>query len=164
MIGPFLFLIVVALIGVSIPVLIAVIAYLSRQSKRKKIIANLPVNPSYIANVRLNTPKKNAAFFKLKAFEFSGVLYIDDKKVIIDGTKGQHYEFDLQESAITWPGVQVQNGALQWFCIDDMKTDGQKLFVNADTGVFVFRISSKIPSTKEIYEYLLSLQRISKIG
>lgn len=163
MIGFFLFIIVFALIGASIPISISVIAYLSRQSKRKKIVANLPVSTTYTANVRLNTPQKNAAFFKLKAFEFSGVLYIDDKKVIIDGTKGQHYEFDLQESSITWPGVQVQNGALQWFCIDDMKS-GQKLFVNADTGVFVFRISSKIPSTKEVYEYLLALQRISKIG
>jgi len=162
MIGFFLFIIIFALIGASIPVTVSVVAYLSRKSKRKIIIGNLPAGVTYTANVRVNTPKKNDAFMKLKAFEFSGVLYIKDDKIYLDGTKGQHYEFDLYKSAITWPGVQVQNGAMQWFCIDDMQ--GQKLYVNAETGVFVFRLSSSMPSTKDVYEYLLNQQKMSHIG
>ncbi len=161
--GFFFFLIIMVLIGASIPVLISVFAYISRKSKRKAIMDKLPADVNYTVGVRLNTPKKNAAFFKLKAFEFSGVLYLKDGKIIVEGTKGQHYEFDLHDSAITWPGVQVQNGAMQWFMIDDMKA-GQQLYINAETGVFVFRLSSKMPSTKEVYEYLLAQQRIASIG
>lgn len=162
MVGFFGLLFVFVLIGASIPVVISVLAYMSRKSKRKKIIANLPEGVSYMANVRMNTPKKNAAFFKMKAFEFSGVLYIKGGNVFIDGTKGQHYEFELKDAVVTWPGVQVQNGAIQWFCIDDMKD--QKLYVNAETGVFIFRLSSSMPSTKEVYQYLLNQQKISNIG
>jgi len=162
MIGFFVFIFIFALIGASIPVTISVIAYMSRKSKRNQIIARLPQDITYTANVRVNTPKKNAAFLKVKAFEFSGVLYIKDGIVYLDGTKGQHYEFNLRDAAITWPGVQVQNGAMQWFCIDDMKD--QKLYINAETGVFVFRLSSSMPSTKDVYEYLLNQQKISHIS
>lgn len=159
MIGFFGFLFVFVLIGASIPVTISVIAYLSRKSKREKIIASLPQGVTYTANVRVNTPKKNDAFLKLKAFEFSGVLYLKDGVVYLDGTKGQHYEFKLNDAAITWPGVQVQNGAMQWFCIDDMKD--QKLYVNAETGVFVFRLSSSMPSTRNVFEFLVNQQKLS---
>ncbi|MFR9165152.1 MAG: hypothetical protein ACLVKO_02565 [Dysgonomonas sp.] len=158
----FLILIAFVLIIASIPVSISVIAYLSRKSKRKKIFETLPKDVSYTASVRLNTAKKNDAVVKLKAFEFSGVLYLKDNIVYVEGTKGQKFEFDLKDSVITWPGIQVQNGAMQWFCIDNMK--GQKLYVNAETGVFVFRLSSKMPSTRDIYQYLLAQQQITAIG
>lgn len=162
MIGFFIFLILFVVIFASIPVGISLFAYMSRKSHYKRLTASLPSDVIYTAQVRMNTPKKNAAFFKMKAFEFCGVLYVRDNTIYITGSKNQGFEFPLATTAITWPGVQVQNGALQWFCLDDMK--GNQLYVNSDTGVFIFRTSSKMQSTQDIYQHLLKLQQIASIG
>lgn len=146
----------------SIPVTIAAIAYFSRKSKRKKIMSSLPPNLTYTTPVRLNSPKKNDAVMKLKAFEYSGVLYITDNKICVTGTKGQYSEFDLATCSIDWPGVQIQNGLIQWFCLTS--DDLQRLYVNAETGLFVFRLSKKLPSTKDVFEYLKAQQRIASVG
>ncbi len=147
----------------SIPVVIATIAYVSRKKKRTLIEKDLPSNLFYTAPVRLNTPKQNAAVVKLKAFEYSGILYLEEDKICVKGTSGQFTEFDLLKTEITWPGVQIQNGIIQWFCLED-KSTGQRLYVNAETGIFVFRLSSKLPSTKQVYEDLLKYQGMAAIG
>jgi len=158
-----IFFLVFIVLFASIPVGISAIAYYSRKSKRNKIKQNMPSGVSYIANVRMNTPKKNDAVMKMKAFEFSGVLYLKDGKIIIEGTKGQHSEFDLKTAEIAWPGVQIQNGLIQWFWLVDPAT-GEKLYINGETGLFVFRLSKKLPSTRDIFDYLVQQQQIARIG
>lgn len=151
----------ILLIGgmVSIIFLIAGLAYLSRKSKRSKIKETLPSDIEYIVDVRLNTPSANEKIHKLKAFQFSGVLYVKDNIAIVVGTGGQLYEFPLASSVITWPGVQIQNGIIQWLCIDNMA--GQKLYVNAETGIFAFRLSSKLQSTKDVFGKLRAMQAVN---
>ena len=155
-------LIIFIILCCSIPVTVAAIAYASRKSKRKKIMETLPSDLTYSVPVRLNTPKQNDAVMKLKAFEYSGVLYIHDNKICIKGTKGQYTEFNMTTCSIDWPGVQIQNGLIQWLCLTN--NDLQRLYVNAETGLFIFRLSKKFPSTKEVFEYLKTQQNIAAIG
>lgn len=150
-------LVVMILIIMAIPVSIAGITYLMRKSKRNTIMQTLPEGVTYTVPVRLNTPKKNDAIMKMKAFEFIGILYVVGNIVYIKGPKpNQLYQYDLQTSAINWVGTQAQNGLIQWFALRD--ASGNTLYVNGETGLFIFRIGRSFPSTREIYEYLFKLQ------
>ena len=147
----------------AIPVSIAGIAYLMRKSKRKAIIQSLPEGVTYSAPVRMNTPKKNDAFMKMKAFEFIGVLYVVGDIVYIKGPKPeQFYQYNLQTSGVFWVGTQAQNGMIQWFSLRD--ANGNTLYVNGETGLFVFRIGRSFPSTREIYEHIFTIQAAGNVG
>lgn len=143
---------------ITAPFTIAGGAYLSRKLKRKKIEETLPPTAQLKKAVRINTQRKNDAFLKLKAFEYSGILYILDNKVCISGTKGQYHEFDLGSSIIKWEGIQAQNGAMDWFTIKNNATN-ELIYINGETGMFIFRLSKTLPSTSQIYNDLLNEQQ-----
>lgn len=154
---PLLVLIVFILIVLTIPVSIAGIAYLMRKSKRTKVEESIPIEATYRVPVRLNTPRKNDAVMKLAGFEFSGVLYTLGDKVYVKGIQqNQSYVYDLNTSSVNWVGTQAQNGLIQWFSLRDMT--GNMLYVNVETGLFIFRIGRFFPSTREVYEKLFNLK------
>ena len=156
-------LVVMVLIIVMIPVSIGGIAYLSRKSKRNKIIAKLTPDATDIVSVRCNTPRHADAVIKLTGFEFSGVMYMRGNIICVKGSQKNHYyEFDIRTAQIAWVGAQFQNGLIQWFSLRGM--DGQMVYVNVETGLFVFRIGSSFPSTREIYEKLFHQQNIARMG
>ena len=155
--------VVFILIVVSIPVSIAGIAYLTRKSKRNKITAMLTPDSTDIVPVRCNTPRQNDAVMKFTGFEFSGVLYIRGNVICVKGSQKNHYyEFDIRSAQINWVGTQFQNGLIQWFSLRGM--DGQMIYVNVETGLFVFRIGSFFPSTREVYEKLFNIQNIARMS
>lgn len=152
-----LLIIVVFILGIcSIPIGIAYAANASRKSKRKKIEETLPSSVKYKAAVRLNTSNVQEKFMKMKAFEYSGVLYINGDKICVAGTKGQHSEFDMRTADIRWVGMQAQNGALEWFSIKD--PSGNLIFVNGETGILVFNWAKTYPSTRTIYTDVMNEQ------
>lgn len=149
------------LIVFSIPVTIAGIAYFMRKSKRNTVEQRMPANVVYKAPVRINTPKKNDQVMKLAGFEFSGVLYVADNIIHVQGSKdGQHYRFNLKTCQINWVGNQLQNGLIQWFTLRDEM--GVTIYINVETGLFVFRVGNSFPSTKDVYTTLFDMQQKNK--
>lgn len=149
------------LIIFSIPVTIAGIAYFMRKSKRNTVEQTMPSNVIYKAPVRINTPKKNDQVIKFAGFEFSGVLYVADNIIHVQGPNDeQHYRFDIRRCDINWVGTQMQNGLIQWFTLRDEM--GVTIYINVETGLFVFRIGNFFPSTREVYTTLFEMQQKSK--
>ncbi len=157
------FLLGIIIVPVGLIFLIAFLASQSRKRKRQKIIDTLPADIDFYAAVRVNSSKKNAAFFKLLAFECSGILYVQKDKAYFRGTekKFELLEFDLAKVKIFWIGVQAQNGALQWFSIKD---DHETYYFNVDTGTTIFKLSKSGDTTQGVYGKLTNAQSIINIG
>ncbi len=157
------FLLIICILPIVLIFLVAFLASQSRKKKRKKIIDELPADVDFYAAVRINSSKKNDAFFKLAAFECSGVLYVHKDKAYFRGTKKKFelLEFDLAKVKIFWIGVQAQNGALQWFSIKDVN---ETYYFNVDTGTTIFKLSKSGDTTRGVYDKLMNAQSVLSIG
>jgi len=146
------------LIILSIPAVIFLIAYLAARSRKKKqaILLKEIVTPEYYAFVRYNMGNTQDQFFKLKAFQGSGVIYIEDRKIIFKDTLNNNpYTFNIDQSSIKWEDVNLVNGLLKWFSISD---DTKKYFFNIDSGMFIFNTNPSKPTTKSVFEKLIQYQ------
>lgn len=142
----------------SIPAIIFLIAYLAAQSRKKKqkILLEQIGTPEYHAFVRYNMGNTQDQFFKLKAFQGSGIIYVEDQKIIFRDTLNQNpYTFNFNESSIKWEDINLVNGLLKWFSISD---DTKKYFFNIDSGMFIFNTNSSKPTTKSVFDQLLKYQ------
>lgn len=142
----------------SIPAIIFLIAYLAAQSRKKKqkILLEQIGTPEYLAFVRYNMGNTQDQFFKLKAFQGSGIIYIEDRKIIFKDTLNQNpHTFNLDESSIKWEDINLVNGLLKWFSVSD---DTKKYFFNIDSGMFIFNTNSSKPTTKSVFDQLLKYQ------
>lgn len=142
----------------SIPAIIFLIAYLAAQSRKKKqkILLEQIGTPEYHAFVRYNMGNTQDQFFKLKAFQGSGIIYIEDRKIIFKDTLNQNpHTFNLDESSIKWEDINLVNGLLKWFSVSD---DTKKYFFNIDSGMFIFNTNSSKPTTKSVFDKLVQYQ------
>ena len=142
----------------SIPAIIFLIAYLAAQSRKKKqkILLEQIGTPEYYAFVRYNMENTQDQFFKLKAFQGSGIIYIEDRKIIFKDTLNQNpHTFNLDESSIRWEDINLVNGLLKWFSVSD---DTKKYFFNIDSGMFIFNTNSSKPTTKSVFDKLVQYQ------
>lgn len=142
----------------SIPAIIFLIAYLAAQSRKKKqkILLEQIGTPEYHAFVRYNMGTTQDQFFKLKAFQGSGIIYIEDRKIIFKDTLNQNpHTFNLDESSIKWEDINLVNGLLKWFSVSD---DTKKYFFNIDSGMFIFNTNSSKPTTKSVFDKLVQYQ------
>jgi hypothetical protein len=142
----------------SIPAIIFLIAYLAARSRKKKqkILLEQIGTPEYYAFVRYNMGDTQNQFFKVKAFQGSGIIYVEDKKIIFRDTLNQNpYIFILDESSVKWEDVNIVNGLLKWFSVSD---GTKKYFFNIDSGMFIFNTNSSKPTTKSVFEKLVQYQ------
>ncbi|WP_426475760.1 hypothetical protein [Chryseobacterium balustinum] len=142
----------------SIPAIIFLIAYLAARSRKKKqkILLEQIGTPEYYAFVRYNMGDTQNQFFKVKAFQGSGIIYVEDKKIIFRDTLNQNpYTFILDESSVKWEDVNIVNGLLKWFSVSD---GTKKYFFNIDSGMFIFNTNSSKPTTKSVFEKLVQYQ------
>lgn len=142
----------------SIPAVIFLIAYLAAQSRKKKqkILLEQIGKPEYHAFVRYNMGNTQNEFFKLKAFQGSGIIYVEDQKIIFRDTLNQNpHTFNLNESSIRWEDINLVNGLLKWFSVSD---DAKKYFFNIDSGMFIFNTNSSKPTTKSVFDKLIQYQ------
>lgn len=142
----------------SIPAIIFLIAYLAAQSRKKKqkILLEEIGTPEFHAFVRYNLGNTQNEFFKLKAFQGSGIIYVEDRKIVFRDTLNQHpHTFNLDESSIRWEDVNLVNGLLKWFSVSD---DTTKYFFNIDSGMFIFNTNSSKPTTKSVFDRLIQYQ------
>ena len=142
----------------SIPAIIFLIAYLAAQSRKKKqkILLEQIGTPEYHAFVRYNMGNTQNEFFKLKAFQGSGIIYIEDRKIIFKDTLNQNpHTFALDESSIRWEDINLVNGLLKWFSVSD---ETKKYFFNIDSGMFIFNTNSSKPTTKSVFDKLVQYQ------
>ena len=142
----------------SIPAIIFLIAYLAAQSRKKKqkILLEQIGTPKYYAFVRYNMGNTQDQFFKLKAFQGSGIIYVENRKIIFRDTLNQNpHTFALDDSSIKWEDINLVNGLLKWFSVSD---DTKKYFFNIDSGMFIFNTNSSKPTTKSVFDQLLKYQ------
>ncbi|SUX46782.1 hypothetical protein [Chryseobacterium indoltheticum] len=112
--------------------------------------------PEYYAFVRYNVGDTQNQFFKVKAFQGSGIIYVEDRKIVFKDTLNQNpYTFILGESSIKWEDVNIVNGLLKWFSVSD---NTKKYFFNIDSGMFIFNTNSSKPTTKSVFEKLIQYQ------
>lgn len=135
--------------------LIAYLAAQSRKRKQTKLLEMLPTDAEFHAFVRYNRNKQQSEFFKVKAFEGSGVIYIGQGTVSFRSTLGMEHDFDLHTSKVRWEGENLVNGLLKWFSIEDEQT---KMFFNVESGMFIFQTSADKPTTKSIFDRILLKQ------
>lgn len=141
-----------------IPAIIFLIAFLAARSRKKKqkILLEKIGTPEYYAFVRYNVGDTQNQFFKVKAFQGSGIIYVEDRKIVFKDTLNQNpYTFILDESSIKWEDVNIVNGLLKWFSISD---NTKKYFFNIDSGMFIFNTNSSKPTTKSVFDKLIQYQ------
>jgi len=141
-----------------IPAIIFLIAFLAARSRKKKqkILLEKIGTPEYYAFVRYNVGDTQNQFFKVKAFQGSGIIYVEDRKIVFKDTLNQNpYTFILDESSIKWEDVNIVNGLLKWFSVSD---NTKKYFFNIDSGMFIFNTNSSKPTTKSVFDKLVQYQ------
>lgn len=141
-----------------IPAIIFLIAFLAARSRKKKqqVLLEQTGTPEYYAFVRYNVGDNQNQFFKVKAFQGSGIIYVEDRKIVFKDTLNQNpYTFILDESSIKWEDVNIVNGLLKWFSVSD---NTKKYFFNIDSGMFIFNTNSSKPTTKSVFDKLIQYQ------
>jgi len=141
-----------------IPAIIFLIAFLAARSRKKKqqVLLEQTGTPEYYAFVRYNVGDTQNQFFKVKAFQGSGIIYVEDRKIVFKDTLNQNpYTFMLDESSIKWEDVNIVNGLLKWFSVSD---NTKKYFFNIDSGMFIFNTNSSKPTTKSVFDKLIQYQ------
>ncbi len=141
-----------------IPAIIFLIAFLAARSRKKKqkVLLEQTGTPEYYAFVRYNVGDTQNQFFKVKAFQGSGIIYVEDRKIVFKDTLNQNpYTFILDESSIKWEDVNIVNGLLKWFSVSD---NTKKYFFNIDSGMFIFNTNSSKPTTKSVFDKLIQYQ------
>lgn len=135
--------------------LIAYVAAQSRKRKQKKLLNNLPSDVGFHAFVRFNHGNEQGKFMKIKAFQGSGILFVQNDSIEFRSTQGIQHRFDLANSTIQWEGENLVNGLLKWFSIND---ENEKYFFNVETGMFIFHTGGNKPTTRSIYDQLILKQ------
>lgn len=145
-----------------LPFAIFLLAYLaaqSRKNKQKKLLQEVPSDTLFSACVRYNRDGTQDKLIKLKAFEGSGIIYIQENHFTFKSTKGLTHTFDFKNTKIIWEGENLINGLLKWFSVND----GQlKLYLNMETGMFIFQTGNSKETTQSIYNNLM-LHQMDKV-
>lgn len=150
--------IILLLFLLSIPAIIFLIAYLAARSRKKKqnLLLQEIGTPEYYAFVRYNRGNAQNEFFKIKAFQGSGIIYIEGNHIHFIDTLHQHpHIFPLQESILKWEDINIVNGLLKWFSVQDQEA---KYYFNIESGMFIFNLDSSKPTTQSVFERLLQYQ------
>lgn len=109
----FILIIFFVLILFSIPAIIFLIAYFAARSRKKKqkLLLEHIGSPEYYAFVRYNIGNTQNEFFKIKAFQGSGIIYIEDRNIYFVDTLHQNpHVFSLDNSTIKWEDINIVNG------------------------------------------------------
>lgn len=124
----------------------------SREKKQIALLAQVPTNADFKAVLRYNFGNQQSKFFKMKAFQGSGILYVLDDKIhyITTNNPNDNFIFDLKTSQINWIGVNLTNGLLEWFQLKNGKKD---YYFNVETGMFIFNTNSKKMKTTQVFNY-----------
>ena len=142
----------------SVPALIFLIAYLAARSRKKtqQLLLEQIGTPEYYAFVRYNMGNTQNEFFKIKAFQGSGMIYVEGRNIhFVDTLHRNPHVFPMDESSIKWEDVNIVNGLLKWFSIADQE---KKYYFNIESGMFIFNTNSSKPTTKSVFDRLIMYQ------
>jgi hypothetical protein len=138
---------------IAVPVgMVVGVAYFAARSRKKKQDAlkeSLPSDVEFSAMVRYNRGAQQDKILKIKAFEGSGILYLQGKTAHFKSTTGFSHSFELSQTKVRWEGENLINGLLKWFSMQDYK---EKIYFNVESGLFIFHTGAGKMTTKQIYE------------
>jgi hypothetical protein len=158
-------LILVFIIGL-LPSLV-VIVYAAGKAKKRKLLQDslLTKNEKFLQNgklfrVRYCTEARFKKFFKFFPWEATGILCINDEKILFSGhaAKGQEIMLELakEDAAAEWVGKNnwFKNGLAAWLVI---KAHGAQHYFTSETGAAVF---GSHDTTKAMYDTLTNPQGV----
>lgn len=156
---PIIFLLVFLILLIFLlPGIIFFIAFLAAKSRKRKqeAVLNSLSGVEYHAFVRYNKGNQQNEFFKVKAFQGSGVLYVKDKMLYFEDTLHKNAaQFNLKTSTILWQDINLVNGFLKWFSIED---EGVKYYFNIESGMLIWNMNKNKPTTQSVFERLKKYQ------
>jgi len=118
--------------------------------------------PSNIANkwiVRYNVGRPQGKFLKMKTFQGSGVLYVEDDEIKFEDIIGNENQiFELENSKISWVENKI-NGITNVFKIVDLD---KAMFFYVDKGMPIVKTIDGNESTSELYSRLKTIKKAYK--
>ncbi|WP_313383600.1 hypothetical protein [Chishuiella sp.] len=127
-----------------------------KKNKEQFIFENLPDNIVLKSVIRYNIGRPQGKFLMMKSFQGSGVLYVNDNKVIFqDILNKEDHTFDLKTCKISWVENKI-NGITNAFKIADHEII---IFFYIDQGGFIFNTIEENISTSELFNRLKALKK-----
>lgn len=117
---------------------------------------NLPSNVTIKSVVRYNIGRPQGKFLKMKSFQGSGVLYVENDKLYFKDILGnEDHIFNLDTCKMSWVENKI-NGITNAFKIADHEAI---IFFYIDKGGFVFKSIEENISTSDLYLRLKELRK-----
>jgi hypothetical protein len=143
-------------IFVSIFFIIAISDAKVREKNELITLESLPHDVVLKAVVRYNIGRPQGRFLKMKSFQGSGVLYVQENKLIFKDILGnEDHVFDLETSKLSWVENKI-NGITNAFKVADHEAI---IFFYIDKGVFIFKAIEQNASTSDLYLRLKELRK-----
>ncbi len=143
-------------IFVSIFFVIAVSDAKVREKNELHTLKTLPDDVILKAVVRYNIGRPQGRFLKMKSFQGSGVLFVENEQLIFKDILGnEDHVFDLQTCKMSWVENKI-NGITNAFKVADHEAI---IFFYIDKGVFIFKAIEENASTSDLYIRLKELRK-----
>ncbi|MBS7333291.1 MAG: hypothetical protein KIG88_06825 [Weeksellaceae bacterium] len=130
-----------------------------REKSTLEILKSLPKSITDKWVVRYNIGRPQGRFLKMKTFQGSGVLYIDQNEIHFEDVLGnESHVFQLNECKISWVENKI-NGITNSFKIVDQD---RAMYFYVEKGISVVNSIEENASTSELYSYLKMLRKANK--
>lgn len=130
-----------------------------REKSALEILKNLPPHIKDKWVVRYNIGRPQGRFLKMKTFQGSGVLYIEDDMIHFEDVLGnESHSFDMKNCKISWVENKI-NGITNAFKIVDHELAA---FFYVEKGMFFLNAIDENASTTELYAHIKSIKKSFK--
>lgn len=130
-----------------------------REKSALEIFKSLPSSIQDKWVVRYNIGRPQGRFLKMKTFQGSGVLYVENNNLHFEDVLGNEtHTYDLANCKISWVENKI-NGITNAFKIVD---HDKSMFFYVEKGMFFINAIDENASTSELYAHLKTIRKIYK--
>ena len=130
-----------------------------RERSAEELLKSLPEDITHKWIVRYNIGRPQGKFLKMKNFQGSGVLYLENNEIKFEDVLGNESEiFSLSDSKISWVENKI-NGITNAFKIVNPENS---MFFYIDKGMPLFNTIDGNESTAELYSRLKTIKKAYK--
>lgn len=130
-----------------------------REKSALEIFKSLPSSIDNKWVVRYNIGKPQGRFLKMKTFQGSGILYVEENELHFEDVLGNEtHTFSFDNCKISWVENKI-NGITNAFKIVDHE---KSMLFYVEKGMFFFNAIDENASTSELYSHLKTLKKIYK--
>jgi len=128
-----------------------------RQQQQDEMLKKVPSGAEFPVAMRYNKGgEQQKTWIKVSAWQGFGVMYVLDGKIhFCDTQRLDPYVFDLASASIQWVGINLANGLVPWFKIQDQQAD---YYFNPESGALLWPVFSGKPTSRKAFETLKAIQ------